>query len=128
MTNREFFEAIAANEALAQDLRDFATEGIVKLDRKNEQRRSSESKTEKENKPLREAILDFMADNEGETFLTADIAKQFGYSSQKASALLRQLVAANKLEVTEVKVKNKGTQKGYFFSVPVQALDNEITV
>lgn len=66
---------------------------------------------------MREAILAFMTEHPEDTFLTSDIAKQFGYSSQKATALLRQLVAANKLEVTEVKVKGKGTQKGYFLSV-----------
>lgn len=47
MTNRQFFEAIAANEVLAQELRDFAVESIAKLDRKNAQRRSSESKQKK---------------------------------------------------------------------------------
>lgn len=128
MTNREFFEAIAANEVLAQELRDFAIEGIAKLDRKNEQRKSSESKTAKENKPLKEAILNLMADSEGETYLAADIAAQFGYSTQKASALLRQLVKEGMLSVGKVKVKGKGMQNGYTFVVPTQALENEITV
>lgn len=34
MTNRQFFEAIAATQELSDELRNFAEEAIVKLDRK----------------------------------------------------------------------------------------------
>ena len=128
MTNRQFFEAIAANATLAQELRDFAVESIVKLDKKNAQRKSAESKTAKENKPLKKEILDLMSENEGDTYLAADIAAQFGYSTQKASALLGQLAKEGMLSVEKVKVKGKGMQNGYTFVTPTQALENEITV
>ena len=112
MTQREFYEAIVNGGMITEDLKDFAEKGIEKLDRKNAQRRSSESKTAKENKPLKAEIVKFLQENEGQ-YLTSEVAGHFGYSSQKASALLRDLVKDGLLEVEDVKVKNRGKQKAY---------------
>lgn len=112
MTNRQFFETIAATQELSDELRNFAEEAIVKLDRKNAQRRSSESKTAKANKPLKAEIVALLQENGGQ-YLTSEIAEHFEYSSQKASALLRDLVKDGILQVEDVRVKGRGTQKAY---------------
>ena len=44
MTNREFFEAIEKNEALAEDIRNHAKTAIKKLDKANESRKNNPSK------------------------------------------------------------------------------------
>ena len=41
------------------------------------------------------------------------IAEKVEISTQKASALCRQLVESNKLKVEEVKIPRKGKQKAY---------------
>ena len=56
--------------------------------------------------PSKEAIAKVLTD---EPKLAAAIAEEVGISTQKASALLRQM----EIKVTDVKVKGKGTQKGY---------------
>lgn len=114
MTYREFYEMVKVGGSVTEEMEKFAMECIEKLDKKNATRRSSESKTEKENKPLRAEILAFLKENMEKVFITADIAKQFGHSSQKASSLLRRLVSDGLIEQTDVKVKGKGTVKGYF--------------
>jgi predicted ArsR family transcriptional regulator len=51
---------------------------------------------------------------EEEEFKTAsEISEILEISVQKASAVLRQAVSEGKVEVEDVKVKGKGTQKGY---------------
>lgn len=112
MTQRAFYEAIVNGGMITEELQAFAEMGIEKLDKKNAQRRSSESKTAKENKPLKAEIVALLQETGGQ-YLTSEVAGHFGYSSQKASALLRDLVKDGLLEVEDVKVKGKGKQKAY---------------
>lgn len=110
MTNREFFTAIAENEALPTDVRDFATSAISKLDARNEKRKDTPTKAQKENAPIKEHIV---AVFNGSPMTAAEVAEAVGVSTQKASALLRQLVADGTLSVEDVKVPKKGTVKAY---------------
>ena len=57
------------------------------------------------------AIRDNSETNEPKT--ASDVATELGVTPQKASALLRQVVAEGKATVTDVKVPKKGAQKGY---------------
>ena len=111
MTNREFLTAIATMENISEELKAEATARIEKLDATNEARKNKPSKKAVENAPLLEQILNEVLTSEAQT--AATVAEALGVSVQKASTLLRQLVADNKATVTEVKIPKKGTQKAY---------------
>ena len=110
MTNREFFEKVIATVEDVE-LVDFAKTSIEKLDARNEKRKSMTSKKALENAPIKNAICDFLKDKDFTT--CSEIAKAIEISTQKCSALCRQLVDDERLVVTDVKVKSKGKQKAY---------------
>ena len=111
MTNREFLNAIATNETLPTDIVEHATAALAKMDATNEARKNKPSKKSEENAPILAQIATEILTAEAQT--ASAIAEAAGISVQKASALLRQLVADGRATVTEVKVPKKGVQKAY---------------
>ena len=113
MTSREFFKAVVEGN-ITVEVKDFAELQIRKLDNKNAKRKSTDSKTQKENKAIKETLLATM---EKDKLYTASEIAGMGIegitSTQKASALLRQMVETGILTSEEVKVKGKGKVKGY---------------
>lgn len=109
MTNREFYTAIA-NGTITEEIVAHASAALTKLDEANEKRKNKPSKKSTENAPILEAITNALTT---EVKIAADIAVEVGITTAKASALLRQLVAAKVAQVTDVKVPKKGTVKGY---------------
>lgn len=113
MTNREFYKAIASNEELTQELRDFANSAIDKLDTSLEKRKAKPSKTAVSNAPLVERIVTEVL-KEDVPMTASDVAACFeDMKVQKASALLRIAVKEGRAAAADVKVKGKGVQKGY---------------
>lgn len=111
MTNREFYTAIAQG-AMNDELIAFAQEAIVKMDERNAKRSSKPSKTAVENEPIKAQIVEFIT-NRNEFCIAGAIAEALEISTQKASALCRQLVADGKLVEKEVKVPKQGKRKAY---------------
>lgn len=111
MTNREFLTAVSACENCSDEVREYAKAAIAKMDATNEARKNKPSKKATENAPIMEQIVNEILTSEAQT--ASAIAEAAGISVQKASALLRQLVADGKATVTEVKIPKKGTQKAY---------------
>jgi len=109
MTNREFYKAVIANE-ITEDVIAHATSEIEKLDARNAKRANTESKTQIANKPIIEAISRVLTD---EPMLASKIAELCDISVNKASALAKKVEG---VKVVDVKVKGKGTQKGYFLA------------
>ena len=119
MTKREFLnEVIAAG--VSEAITEFAQKEIAALDARNAKRAATPSKTQLANEPLKAEILAKL--KEINDFRTAgEVSSWFGLndegkpkvSVQKASSLLRQLVAGKALEQTEIKVPKKGKQKAY---------------
>ena len=110
MTRRDFYTAIANAESLETPIREYAKSAIEKMDATNAARKEKPSKAQLANAPLIEQIVQML----DETPKTAtDLAVPMGIKVQKASALLRAAVAQGKAHVQDVKVKSKGTQKGY---------------
>ena len=109
MTQREFYTAVIA-ETQNDELKTFATDAIAKLDARNAKRASTPSKTQKENEPIIKAIAEVLTN---EPMLASEIAEKCGLKVQKASALAKKV---DGVSVTDVKVKGKGTQKGYYFA------------
>ena len=105
MTRREFLETVK-NGTINEEVIAKAEELIVKMDAENEKRKNRVSKKALENEPVKEAIKGVLGD---EPKTATEIGTEVGISTQKASALLRQIEG---LTVVEVKTK-KGKVKGY---------------
>ena len=110
MTNREFFKAVI-NAEVNEELKNFAQAEINKLDKKNEKRKNTQTKTQKENEGIKNSIVALL--EEKGSMVASVIATELNISTQKASALCKQLVEEKELTVADVKVKNKGTLKQY---------------
>lgn len=106
MTNREMFEAIV-NGNITDEVIEKVNEEIAKLDARNAKRREAVSKKALENAPIVEAIKGVLSDTPQ---TASEIAEKVEISTQKASALLKQI---DGLTISDVKVKGKGTRKAY---------------
>ena len=116
MTKREFLNEVIAvidgtSEVNVLELKEFAKAEIVKLDERNANRSAKPTKAQIENKSIKEKILEVLST--GERMVASAIAERVEISTQKASALCRQLVESQKLKVEEVKIPKKGKQKAY---------------
>ena len=109
MTQREFYTAIV-NSDLTDELKDFAKASIEKLDVRNAKRSAQPSKTQIANEPIIKAISECLT---SEPMLASKIAELCEISTQKASALVKKVEG---VQSVDVKVKGKGTQKGYFLA------------
>ena len=122
MTKREFYTAIMKGE-IDEQVKLFATEELEKMDAVNEKRRNTLSKKAQENQPLLQQIADEILTEEPKT--ATDVAAILNVSVQKASGLLRRLVEDGKAVKVDVKIKGKGTQKGYTIPVEVEEVEEE---
>ena len=111
MTKREFLNAVIETVAVAE-LQDFARAEIEKMDTRNAKRANTMSKKAKENEPIKEKIIAVIYGKDTPQ-IAADIANELELTTQKISALCRQLVSDGRLNVEDVKVKGKGKVKGY---------------
>ena len=109
MTNREFYTNIA-NGTITEAEKEFALAAIAKMDETNEKRKNKPSKKAEENAPVIEALTNALT---SDPQTAADLAAQVGISTQKASSLLRQIVASGVAVASDIKVPKKGTCKGY---------------
>ena len=109
MTNREFYTNVM-NGTINEDVIAHASAAIEKLDNALEARKNKPSKKTTENAPVLEAITNVLTP---EYQVAADIATAVGITTQKASALLRQLVANGTAVQSEVKIPKRGAVKAY---------------
>ena len=84
---------------------------LERLDARNEKRKNTPTKTQKENAPVKEQILAYVVEHPHT--VAASVGAAMSITTQKASALLRQLVADGSLTVADTKVKGKGVVKSY---------------
>ena len=120
MTKREFYTAIMNGE-IDEQVKLFASEELEKMDAANEKRRNTLSKKAQENLPLFEKIMNEILDDEPKT--ATDVATVLEVSVQKANSLLRRLADEGKINKVDVKIKGKGTQKGYTLPMGVESFD-----
>ena len=128
MTKREFLNEVIAvidgtSEVNVLELKEFAKAEIVKLDERNANRSSKPTKTQIENEPIKEKILEVLST--GERMVASAIAERLEISTQKVSALCRQLVESKKLKVEDVKIPKKGKQKAYMVNTAANEEDTE---
>ena len=109
MNEREFLTAVI-NGNITADVIAHATEGIAKLDARNEKRKATQTKAQKENEPIAQAIIEALA-NGG--MLGVDLATAIGQTTQKTNGVAGNLVKEGKVVKTKVKVKGKGELTHY---------------
>jgi hypothetical protein len=122
MTEREFLTGVLAIENLPENLSTYATEGIAKLDARNDKRKNTQTKAQKENEGVMTAILAHLANGAD---VASSIGTAVGISTQKASALCKLLADGGKVTVTDIKVKGKGTVKQYALVEPEDEPEGE---
>lgn len=110
MTKREFLEVVMGLEH--PEAAEFAAKELEKMDKALEKRRSKPTKAQIANAPIIQQIVSEILE-EKEFKTASEVGEILEISVQKASAVLRQAVSEGKVEVADVKVKGKGTQKGY---------------
>lgn len=110
MTLRELYTNVI-NGTINEETIEMAKGEIAKLDARNDKRRNTLSKEQIANEGIKEQILAYL---EGKTKVVAsEIGKGIEQSTNKVSALCRQLVADGKLVSEDVKITGKGYVKGY---------------
>ena len=128
MTQRTFLEMVV-NANISDEMTAYAMERIKHLDDVNEHRKAKGSKTQRANVEVKKAILASLEEN---TVYTASQVAEMGIegitSTQKASALLRQMTETGELTVTDIKIKGKGKVKGYSLVSPTQEISDNSTV
>ena len=121
MTNREFYNLIAANETLTEEIRTHATEQIAKLDATAEKRKGKVSAKDQEKRDANAALATKVAaeilgtEAKTATDVATALTEMLGeeVKVQKASYLCRLAVELGLANTTEVKIPKKGTQKAY---------------
>lgn len=114
MTKREMFVAIAnvAEVASNEEMTAFIAHEIELLDNRKSGKKG-QTKTQKENEGVKAVIVDVLAESGEKMTVTELISDErlSGYTNQKISALLRQLVEGGKVTKT---IEGK---KAYFSAV-----------
>ena len=122
MTNREFYTAIAAeNATITAEMIEHAQAQLAKLDATAEKRKGKVSKADQEKRDANAAMAKLIAETilsteaKTATDVAAVLTEMLGeeVKVQKASYVCRLAVDMGLANQTEVKIPKKGTQKAY---------------
>ena len=100
MTQKEFFESIMSGGTITDEMIEHATVELGKLVERAEKRKNYRTPAQKENDEIKDKILTCFV--EGVPMTGKEVAEKVEISTQKANALLRQLVNENELVVAQV--------------------------
>ncbi len=112
MTRRELMEMVIAGE-INEEAVEMAKAEIAKMDKRNADRKNKPTKAQIANARLAEEVVKYLGE---EPVLAGEIAGKGieGIDNpQKATAVLKYLVKADRAEQIDVAVKGKGKKKGY---------------
>jgi hypothetical protein len=114
MTSRDFFTAVINLDNVPENLKEYATSQIEKLDKRNESRQTNGTANQRKNKEIAESLYNVLADN---TIYTAKQIVGLGVdgiiSTQKATAIVGLLVKDGRVTVSDIKDEKKNKVKGY---------------
>lgn len=102
MTTREFLVAVQ-NANISDELNTKAQELITSLDKRNDKRKSVESKEKKETAERRQKVLDFLKNNEG-AFTRDEIAEGCELTAGQVTSACSALCKAELVTKSEIKV------------------------
>ena len=112
MTKRDYFNELLEIAEVKENkaMVDFINHELELLEKKNASKSSTETKTQKENAGIKENLLNEM--EQGKRYTISDMLKELPcckeLTNQKVSALVRQLIAEDKV----VRIEEK--RKAYF--------------
>ena len=109
MTKREFMEAIAAG-TIGEETMQFAVDELKKMDEAAEKRKEKAAEKKAELEPIMDKIYNDILSDEPVTATV--IGERLEISTQKASAIMRKMVEAGRVNKTDVKIQ-KRVVKGY---------------
>lgn len=118
MNERTYLNNVLAMDNLTDEMREETLGRIARLDAKNEKRKGVQTKTQKENEPIANAIIEALANG---TMVSTDIATAIGCTVNKVNGIALNLVKEGKLTKSKVKVKGKGEMTAYSLVVEVTA-------
>lgn len=122
MTNREFLNTVIET-ATSEEVKDHAKAMLAQMDARNAKRASTPSKTAVANAPLKQSIIKLISEK---NMTAPEVGVALEVSTQKASALLRQLCEDGVLTSEEIKVPKKGKMKSYSLVEGAQYLPHEV--
>lgn len=121
MTNREFLTAFTEGKN-TEEMQAYAVEQLKKLDDRNAKRNSKPTKTQLANEEIKKDVLAVLAEK---PMTAAEIGAVVGISTNKASALAKQLVEDKQVTRTEIKVPKKGKCFQYALATEVEGETEE---
>lgn len=111
MTQKEMYAqivmALNGQETVAtiNEMIEFVNGRVAQIDKKNSNRKSGLTETQKENLEIGKQILEFMKQDTEKAYLVSEIRKHFGLTSQKITPILTKMVENNELEkITDKRV------------------------
>lgn len=123
MNERTYLNSVLAIADLSDEMREETLARIAKIDAKNEKRKGVQTKTQKENEPIAQAIVEALADGQK---LSVELATAVGCSVNKVNGIALNLVNEGRLAKTRVKVKGKGDMTAYSLVVTVEDNEGEV--
>lgn len=120
-TSREFFNAIITGVTITEDMVEYAKSAIEKMDTKNEHKRLTKSPVQLANDTIKTQILEFMGEN-GKVSAKM-LADNFSLSTQKISALMKQMVDDGRITVVKDKFEGSSSKVNVYSLVEVPTED-----
>ena len=120
MTNREYLNKVLALAEGNEEMTNETNARIAKLDEQNAKRKTTQTKTQKENEPIANAIIEALGNG---AMLSTELAVAIGQTVPKTNGVALNLVNEGKLTKAKVKVKGKGEQTEYTLVVEVATAD-----
>lgn len=117
MTNREYLVKVLALANGNEEMTNETNARIAKLDAANAKKKTTQTKTQKENEPIAQAILEALANG---AMISTDLANAIGQTVPKTNGVAGVLWKEGKLTKAKVKVKGKGEQTEYALAVEVE--------
>ena len=117
MTNREYLVKVLALANGNEEMTNETNARIAKLDAANAKKKTTQTKTQKENEPIAQAILDALTNG---AMISTELATAIGQTVNKTNGVAGVLWKEGKLTKAKVKVKGKGEQTEYALAVEVE--------
>ena len=124
MNERTYLNSVLAIADLSDEMREETLARIAKIDAKNEKRKGVQTKTQKENEPIAQAIVEALADGQK---LSVELATAVGCSVNKVNGIALNLVNEGRLAKTKVKVKGKGELTHYALAPTAEVVEDTAT-
>ena len=123
MNERTYLNNVLSIADLSDEMREETLGRIAKIDAKNEKRKGVKTKTQKENEPIAQAIVEYLADKGA--VLGVDIATALNLSTNKVNGVAGTLWKEGVLVKDKAKVKGKGEMTTYALAPTVEESEGE---